>query len=344
MTAGPLNSFFASRGWADAWLATLGRDAEPVPLEGSSLLAARRREGFRCLRPAGGEYADYEELPGAEGDGRALARAVEDALAAGDADALVLGHVPDGSATMAWARALRERWGPRVGIAPFGVSLGVELAPTWDEQQARLRKKLVADTRRCERRLGEHEGEPAVERVRDSAAAQATLDFIVRFHRRRNAELGRPSVFDDPAAREFYATLIDRCLGDDRLHLSRLRAGERTAAAHLGFRLDRRFQYYLPVFDPELARYSPSRVLLFGLIQQAIADDVRYLDLGRGELDYKLELNPEQLALWTVAIGRRSARGRAAVEWFTRVRPALADRFRDAAPLLRRAGVLKEYS
>jgi len=343
VSSAPLNSVFTSEAWARAWLDTLGRDADPVALDGS-LLAARRREGLRVLRPAGGEHCDYEELPAAAGDGRELGRAVDRALTQSRADALVLGHVPDASPTLEWARDLRARWGPRVGIAPFGVSLGVQLAPTWEEQQARLRKKLVADTRRCARRLGEDAGEPAVERVRDAAEARATLDFIVRHHRARNAELGRPSMFDDDATRDFYGALVERCLDDDRLHLSRLRAGDRTIAAHLGFSLGHRFQYYLPVFDPEMARYSPSRVLLFRLIEESIEAGVRYLDLGRGELDYKLELGPERLDLYTVVVGRRSPRGRAAVEWFARVRPRLADRFRDAAPLLRRAGILREYS
>jgi CelD/BcsL family acetyltransferase involved in cellulose biosynthesis len=341
--------FFLSEGWARCWLETLGGDAEAYSLElpgaPPMLLAGRRREGFRVLRPAGGDIADYEELPlGEQAGGDALV-VLEGVLEDVRCDTFMLAHVPAGSATFAWARRLQEDTGhKRMLIFPRGEAFEVELAHSWEEQQSRFRKKLVADTNRCERRLGEELGELEVERVTESDAIAATVDFIAHHHRRRHNSLGRYSFFERPEVRAFYGALAQRCANDERLHVTRLKAGGRVTAAHLGFDSQDRFLYYLPTFDGELSRYSPGRVLAFWLVRDAIERRRAVFDLGLGDEPYKREFGPREVAQHSILLTARGPRGRAAGAWFASVRPRVGRRLQRAAPLLHRVGLLREMS
>ena len=115
----PLNPFFLSDGWASAWLETIGSGvasrrldlpgAEPVTV------AVRRREGFRQVRLAGGDIADYEELP-LDGDPGGAQAAREGALRDARGDLFLLAHAPEGSATLAWARQSGATIFPRGGL------------------------------------------------------------------------------------------------------------------------------------------------------------------------------------------------------------------------------------
>lgn len=344
--AGPalINPLFGSEGWARAWAETLGSAAELVELSAggeTALLAGRSREGFRVLRLSGGEHADYEELAAAGADVEGLTAALEQALAGGGWDALVLGHVPERSATHSWALSLRDR-GARV--AAFGVSVGVPLAPSWEEQERSLQRKLVTDTDRRRRKLCEEIGELRFERLRETAEMLETVEFIAACHRARFRTIGRPSMFDDPATLAFYRRVVERCGADQRLHVSRLLAGDRPAAAHLGFAMPDRWEYYLQAFDEEFSRYAPSRLLLFWLMREAIDAGAGFFDLGRGEVPYKSRLDPVTTALDSVVVPAPGARGRLASAWFGAVRPRLRRRFNRLSPMLRRIGVLREYA
>jgi len=338
-----LNPVFASEGWGRAWAETLGSSAELIEVSAggeTALLAGRSREGFRVLRLAGGEHADYEEFAAVSADPEGLTVALERELAGDGWDALVLGHVPQGSATHSWVLSLRAR-GARV--VPFGASVGLPLASSWEQLEGSLRRKMVSDANRCRRKLGDEVGELRFERLRERDDMLETLEFIAARHRARFRAMGRPSMFDDPATLAFYRRVVERCGSDPRLHVSRLLAGERTAAAHLGFAMHDRWQYYLPAFDEELSRYSPARLLLFWLMQRAIEAGAGFFDLGRGEVPYKARLDPVTTALDSVVVPAPGARGRLAAAWFGAVRPRLRRHFSGLSPALRRIGVLREY-
>jgi CelD/BcsL family acetyltransferase involved in cellulose biosynthesis len=218
------------------------------------------------------------------------------------------------------------------------------LAETWDEQRTRLRKKLVQDTNRCERRLGEDVGEMRVERLTDPDGVREAVELIAGWHQARHNALGHFSMFERDEVRDFYRRLGERCADDERLHVTRLRAGDRTVAAHLGFSTPERFLYYLPTFDEEFSRYAPGRVLAFALLRESIDAGRGWFDLGIGDEPYKAEFGPEPLRQFTVILPAPTARGRAAVAWFARVRPAVGRRLERVAPLLQRAGLVREMS
>ncbi|MFH8985777.1 GNAT family N-acetyltransferase [Streptomyces varsoviensis] len=99
--------------------------------------------------------------------------------------------------------------------------------------------------------------------------------------------------------------------------LSVLYAGGRPVAAHFGLRSERVLACWFPAYDPAFAKFSPGLVLHLRMAEGAAAQGMAYLDLGRGEKEYKDSLKTREL---TVSEG-----------WVTRRHPvALAHRARRA--------------
>jgi CelD/BcsL family acetyltransferase involved in cellulose biosynthesis len=110
-------------------------------------------------------------------------------------------------------------------------------------------------------------------------------------------------LFDEPG---------DGCTGT----LSVLYAASGVVAAHFGLRSDATLSCWFPAYDIGLGRYSPGLVLHLKMAEQAAAARIRYLDLGKGDDDYKISLkNKEHLVGegWidcpsTAAVVRRAQR------------------------------------
>ncbi|MEU6482125.1 GNAT family N-acetyltransferase [Streptomyces sp. NPDC047017] len=98
--------------------------------------------------------------------------------------------------------------------------------------------------------------------------------------------------------------------------LSVLYAGGRPVAAHFGLRTERVLACWFPAYDPAFAKYSPGLVMHLRMAEAAAADGIAYLDLGRGQKEYKDSLKTRELSVsegWVtrrhpVAAGHRARR------------------------------------
>ncbi|UNO44302.1 GNAT family N-acetyltransferase [Streptomyces sp. MST-110588] len=77
--------------------------------------------------------------------------------------------------------------------------------------------------------------------------------------------------------------------------LSVLYAGDRPVAAHFGLRSERVLTCWFPAYDTTYAKYSPGLVLHLRMAEAAAADSMAYIDLGRGEKQYKNSLKTREL-------------------------------------------------
>jgi hypothetical protein len=59
------------------------------------------------------------------------------------------------------------------------------------------------------------------------------------------------------------------------------------AAVHLGVATDQLVHWWLPAYDPAMARYSPGALLLAAVCEWAASTGRRTVDLGRGDEEYK---------------------------------------------------------
>lgn len=91
--------------------------------------------------------------------------------------------------------------------------------------------------------------------------------------------MGFPVAFEKP----WVNAMLERIVGT----LSLLWAGEQMVAGHFGMRSSTAWHYWFPAYDREFARYSPGSLLLLEMARAAPAVGIRYIDLGRGDEDYK---------------------------------------------------------
>jgi CelD/BcsL family acetyltransferase involved in cellulose biosynthesis len=98
--------------------------------------------------------------------------------------------------------------------------------------------------------------------------------------------------------------------------LSVLYADGRPVAAHFGLRTERVLACWFPAYDPAYAKFSPGLILHLRMAEAAAADGIAYLDLGRGQKEYKDSLKTRELSVsegWVtrrhpVAVGHRARR------------------------------------
>ncbi|MEV0637103.1 GNAT family N-acetyltransferase [Streptomyces sp. NPDC050619] len=173
--------------------------------------------------------------------------------------------------------------------------------------------KFTRTTLAKERKLGRDAGEVRyVHDERDPAALRALMNWKSAQYRRT----GRSDRF----AHDWITRLVQQ-LFHSRSEpfagiLSVLYAGGRPIAAHFGLRSERVLACWFPAYDPEFSKYSPGLVLHLRMAEAAAADGIAYLDLGRGQKEYKDSLKTRELKVsegWVtrrhpVAVGHRVRR------------------------------------
>lgn len=126
--------------------------------------------------------------------------------------------------------------------------------------------------------------------------------------------------------------------------LSVLYADGKPIAAHFGLRTERVLACWFPAYDPAFSKYSPGLILHLRMAEAAAADGIAYLDLGRGQKEYKDSLKTRELAVsegWVtrrhpVAVGHRARR--APVRALRNVVLSRPELFEPADRLLKRMG------
>ncbi|MFI8998075.1 GNAT family N-acetyltransferase [Streptomyces sp. NPDC053542] len=212
---------------------------------------------------------------------------------------------------------------------------------------ARLRKqspKFTRTTLAKERKLGRDVGEVRyVHDERDPAVLRRLIDWKSAQYRRT----GRSDRFARPWITHLVEQLFHTRTGSFAGVLSVLYAGGRPVAAHFGLRSERVLACWFPAYDPEFAKFSPGLILHLRMAEGAAADSMAYLDLGRGEKEYKDSFKTREIQVsegWVtrrhpVALGHRARRAPVKALRNTVVtRPEL---FEPADRLLKRMGRIR---
>lgn len=69
--------------------------------------------------------------------------------------------------------------------------------------------------------------------------------------------------------------------------MSALFSGDTLLAAHVGMRCKDVLHYWFPAFNREFATYSPGIVLLAWMVETALENGIKTIDLGKGDEEYK---------------------------------------------------------
>ncbi|MEW2115731.1 GNAT family N-acetyltransferase [Streptomyces sp. NPDC005474] len=204
--------------------------------------------------------------------------------------------------------------------------------------------KFARTTLAKERRLGRDVGEVRYVHDERDPEALATLTAWKSAQYRRT---GRSDRFAHPwitrLVQQLFHTRSDPFAGV----LSVLYADGKPVAAHFGLRTERVLACWFPAYDPAYAKYSPGLILHLRMAEGAAADGIAYLDLGRGQKEYKDSLKTRELMVsegWVtrrhpVAVGHRARR--APVRTLRNVVLSRPELFEPADRALKRMGQLR---
>ena len=98
-----------------------------------------------------------------------------------------------------------------------------------------------------------------------------------------------PAADRHPALPRFLADVACQLGGQGRCLLARLCLDGDPVAQSLFFRTPDAYLWYMSTFDPTMARYSPSHLLLAEVAAKAVSDGTPLIELGRGDEPYKFE-------------------------------------------------------
>ncbi|EKX65461.1 GNAT family N-acetyltransferase [Streptomyces ipomoeae] len=173
--------------------------------------------------------------------------------------------------------------------------------------------KFVRSTLAKERRLGRAVNEVRyVHDERDPSVLRTLMAWKSAQYRRT----GRSDRFAHPWIIQLVLQLFHTRSDSFAGQLSVLYADDKPIAAHFGPRSERVLTCWFPAYDPAFAKFSPGLLLHLHMAEEGAADGIAYLDLGRGQKQYKDSLKTREISVsegWVtrrhpVALGHRARR------------------------------------
>lgn len=286
---------FQSYDWNALWFDTIGKDSgrcSPCVAVVSSgdvplvlfPFALFRRMGIKSLEMMGGDQADYlsplvdqqriGSLPLEKIRGMVLRSLPE-------YDSAVLTKMPGRFGTE--ANPFVELWPSRLSHEAFAATLPA----TWAEMEARIPKKLLADTRRQMRRLNER-GEVSFRIADGENEYRELLELLFVQKRQRYRETGARDILAGDAAKDFYRRAHSALGNGYAAQMSALSVNGKVIATHWGVVHPTRYYWLMPAYlSGEMASYSPGRLLQEKLLQWCIGRQIALFDFTIGAEEYK---------------------------------------------------------
>jgi CelD/BcsL family acetyltransferase involved in cellulose biosynthesis len=309
------DSAFYSSAWARA-CAAAGFDVRVTLArgEGGELVGAfafQKCSGIAGLiglgeRP-GGAMSDYFAPIIAQPDTAKLSP--QDMFGASGLSRIDLSHVP-ARATGRGEDLIADESGPVTRMGD-----GFE---TWWERFGEEKKSRATDLGRRTRKIEREYGDLRL--VLDAVKTADLLDSVIDEKRRQYSARGASDVFDIAANRALLHALLQEDDPRCQLVISTLHAGETWAASHIGLRCHSVLHYWFPVYNEDLKRSSPGRLLILEMLRAMPDAGLDLLDYGLGEGRTKLEfsngLRPFVKGSWRTPGPRGlAAQGFQSVKW-----------------------------
>ena len=283
------DSVFLTSGWLRAWHETFGQNRPliipQIRIDGDLVAAAAFHENNGAIEFAGTGPSDYSDVSiSSEVEANVRTQLINKLLieakfAAQSCHHFRLGRIQPES------ELLRVMADPSFDLLATAVG-DVIAAPYLDTSfvEERLRKKSL---RRHEHGL-ERCGNVASATFAKAAEILPKLDEFFDQHVKRWQFSGEQSLFLQEHAREFYRRLTNRLDATGQIRFTTVRLDGRLVAAHFGFYHAKRFIWYKPTFEPDLAKLSPGEVLIKKLLELARDEGAQVFDFTIGNEPFKL--------------------------------------------------------
>ncbi len=245
---------------------------------------------FRVGRPIAAGVSDAQAVihaPGLEWNARDLLSACR--LDVFEFDHLIASQMP------------AAQHATRRGSSIIDVSQGYE---EYIAERQRASKKIFKSTFAKQRKLERDLGETRFEfDIRDPQALRVLIGWKSAQYRRTGRRDRFAVQWVERLVWDLFDAPAEACAGT----LSVLYSAERVVAAHFGLRSESTLSCWFPAYDVDLARYSPGLSLHLKMAEGAAITRLRYLDLGKGDEDYKASLKSRDVPVGEGSIERRSA-------------------------------------
>jgi CelD/BcsL family acetyltransferase involved in cellulose biosynthesis len=167
--------------------------------------------------------------------------------------------------------------------------LSVSLPRDWDAYQknqlsAKKRRNLRYYRRKLERK---HPGQVVFHRVTEASELPLAMDSLGKLSQKRWPAEGLATSFDNSRFVAFHREMAALALERDWLRFYQLKVADQVIAASYGFRYRDVFYGYQTGFDLDWGRYSPGRLIIAHVIQEAIKEQTHELDMLGGTHEYK---------------------------------------------------------
>jgi len=202
----------------------------------------------------------------------------------------------------------QARFGLRGDTAEKGLLIRLDRGPRhyWEEL-GRRDKSFLSDTERRWRKLQQDFGE--IQFRLEQPPTIESLRHLVSRKREQYARTGVPDVLAGSWRVPLLETLLDCASEDCYPFLTTLYAGSTWVASHFGLRCGERLHYWLPVYNPELRRYGPGRMLIKAIIDNSESLGIRIIDRGAGESEAKADFANDSHLFYKGVYSRSTPRG-----------------------------------
>jgi len=183
---------------------------------------------------------------------------------------------------------------------------------SWDDYFNTLDKKFRSDILRQIRRLTSLGG-VKFECCKDVNQLPRILSIMYSQHIERREGLGQNrSIFLNNRIKDFYHEINEKLFLSSKLLLFYIKFNNNIIAVAECFLYDKNLYYYIPTFDLKFARYSPSKILLYYIIEYSFKHRLNELDFMIGDEDYKLRWRAEIRRTHNLSFFRNSVAGKVA--------------------------------
>ena len=141
----------------------------------------------------------------------------------------------------------------------------------------------------------------------ETATSQTLPDFLENLftlHTNRWSDRGESGVLADERVRAFHCSCAPALLQTGLLHLARLRLENQTIAVIYSLLFQRTAYCYLQGFDPNFSWLSPGTQLMFSVMNDALAREMREFDFLRGREAYKQHWRAEVKPTFRIQLPR----------------------------------------
>lgn len=148
----------------------------------------------------------------------------------------------------------------------------------------------------------------------------ALLDEVIEEKCRQYRARDAVDVFEVEANRKLLHALAQQEDPRCQLVISTLHAGDTWAASHIGLRCGSVLHYWFPVYNDDLKRSSPGRLLILEMLRAMPDEGLDLLDYGLGEgrtkMEFANEVRPFVKGSWTASgLGGLAARSWQSLMW-----------------------------